>query len=127
MSRALSLIAPTTGYASPNQLVTAQLATNVGFNPNDYVYAYGNNQVGNLGSTIGVGLVSTFIAGTRVNGAVQTGFSPTSVMSGPYSATATYTGTTRSQAAVYQAFTNVNTNNTNSAMRSCTLNNGNLS
>jgi hypothetical protein len=125
MSRALSLIAPTTGYASPNQLVTAQLATNVGFNPNDYVYAYGNNQVGNLGSTIGVGLVSTYIAGTRVNGAVQTGFTPTSVMSGPYSASATYTGTTRTQNTIFQAFTNVSANNA-STLKSCVLNNGNI-
>ena len=125
MSRALSLIAPTTGYASPNQLVTAQLATNVGFNPNDYVYAYGNNQVGNLGSTIGVGLVSTYIAGTRVNGAVQTGFTPTSVMSGPYSASATYTGTTRTQNTIFQAFTNVSANNA-SSLKSCVLNNGNI-
>lgn len=125
MSRAISLIAPTTGYASPNQLVTAQLATNVGFNPNDYVYAYGNNQVGNLGSTIGVGLVSTYIAGTRVNGAVQTGFTPTSVMSGPYSASATYTGTTRTQGAIFQAFTNVSANNSGNP-KSCVLNNGNI-
>ena len=126
MSRALSLIAPTTGYASPNQLVTAQLATNVGFNPNDYVYAYGNNQVGNLGSTIGVGLVSTYIAGTRVNGAVQTGFTPTSVMSGPYSASATYTGTTRTQGNLLTTTTNFSNNTTGSLQQSCVLNNGNI-
>ena len=125
MSRALSLIAPTTGYASPNQLVTAQLATNVGFNPNDYVYAYGNNQVGNLGSTIGVGLTSTYIAGTRINGAVQTGFTPTSVMSGPYSASATYTGTTRTIYNIFQAATEFSTNAA-ANIQSCVLNNGNV-
>jgi hypothetical protein len=125
MSRTLSSISPNTAYVSPNQLVTAQLATNVGFNPNDYVYAYGNNQVGNLGSTIGVGLVSTFIAGTRVNGAVQTGFAPTAVMSGPYSATATYTGATRTQGTIFQATTNFSTNNA-TTLRTCVLSSGNI-
>lgn len=128
MSRALSLIAPTTGYASPNQLVTAQLATNVGFNPNDYVYAYGNNQVGNLGSTIGVGLNTTYIAGLKVNGFVQTGFAPTAVMSGPYSASTTYTGTTRTIANVFQsqvALNGASTVNGNSPGMAV-LNNGNL-
>lgn len=126
MSRALSLISPTTGYVSPGQLVTAQLATNVGFNVNDYVYSYGNNQIGNLGSTIGVGLNSTYIAGLKVNGFVQTGFTPTAVMSGPFTATATYTGTTRTRGAIFQAFTNFTANSSNSNVKSCVLNNGNI-
>lgn len=125
MSRTLSLISPAGQYASPNQLVTAQIATNVGFNANDYVYAYGNNQVGSLGATIGLGAVSTFVAGTRVNGAAASGFSPTSVMSGPYSATGTYTGTTRTIGGIFQATTNVSTQNANGA-KQCILNNGNL-
>lgn len=126
MSRTLSSISPNTAYVSPNQLVTAQLATNVGFNPNDYVYAYGNNQVGNLGSTIGVGLTSTFNAGTQVNGAVQTGFAPTSVMSGPYSASATYTGATRTQGNLLQTSTNFSASTSGTVPRICVLNNGNI-
>jgi hypothetical protein len=126
MSRTLSSISPNTAYVSPNQLVTAQLATNVGFNPNDYVYAYGNNQVGNLGSTIGVGLVNTFIAGTQVNGFIQTGLAPTAVMSGPYSATATYTGATRTQGNLLQTSTSFSASTSGTVPRICVLNNGNI-
>ena len=125
MSRTLSLISPAGQYASPNQLVTAQIATNVGFNANDYVYAYGNNQVGNLGSTIGLGAVSTFIAGTKISGAIASGFAPTAVMAGPYSATGLYTAATRTQGDVFQVTTDVTTM-TASGARQCVLNNGNL-
>ena len=125
MSRTLSLISPAGQYASPNQLVTAPIATNVGFNANDYVYAYGNNQVGSLGATIGLGAVSTFTSGIKISGAVANGFAPTSVMAGPYSATGTYTAATRTQGAVFQATIDVSTLLASGA-KQCLLNNGNL-
>jgi hypothetical protein len=124
MSRTLSLISPAGQYASPNQLVTAQIATNVGFNANDYVYAYGNNQVGSLGATIPVGTALTFVAGKKITGGVQS-FAPTSVMAGPYSASATYTGATRTRGNVFQGPSNISANNVSLA-KHCVLNNGNI-
>ena len=93
MSRTAPAITTTLPVA-PGTSVVTPMYTSVGFNAGDYVYQYGANLVGwPKGSTVGVGVGTTSIAGATYTGFVQTSDSR-AVSYGPFTDTTTYSGAT---------------------------------
>jgi len=93
MSRSVSPIPTNVPVSSGTQVVTP-MYTDAAVTAGDYIYLSGTGAMGSRGATVGLGLDSTYIAGTTQYGYTQTGVSTASASYSPLYTQGTYTGTT---------------------------------
>lgn len=125
MSRSVSPIPTNVPVSSGTQVVTP-MYTDTAVTAGDYIYMYGTGTMGTKSATVGLGVNTTWIAGTAQYGYTQTGVNFRSVSYSPLYDQGLYTDATRTVANTYQSDTAISSTTGVNLWDSCVLNNGNI-